>query len=120
MAEILCVDDSQSIRDLMTAILCQQGHNVTTAADGLEAINIARDHAFDLALLDVNMPNMNGLSLLSKLRNLEHFKYTPIVMVTTETSDYRKNKAKNSGATGWLAKPFTEERLLGAVNKLTQ
>ena len=120
MAEILCVDDSQSIRDLMTAILCQHGHNVTTAVDGMEAINIAREHSFDLALLDVNMPNMNGLSLLSKLRNLEHFKYTPIVMVTTETSDYRKTKARNSGATGWLAKPFTEERLMGAVNKLTR
>ncbi|MDX1811353.1 MAG: response regulator, partial [Gammaproteobacteria bacterium] len=107
MARILCVDDSQSIRDLMVGILNKENHSVTTASDGVEAINIARDNEFDLALLDVNMPNMNGLSLLSKLRNLEHFKFTPIVMVTTETSEYRKNKARNTGATGWLAKPFT-------------
>ncbi len=119
MARILCVDDAKSMRDLMCGILTQENHEVTTACDGVEAIRIARNNSFDLALLDVNMPNMNGLSLLSKLRNLEHFKYTPIVMVTTETSNYRKNKAKSHGATGWLAKPFTAERLLAAVNKLT-
>lgn len=118
MARILSVDDSKSMRDLISAVLTKENHEVTTASDGVEAIKIAREQSFDLALLDVNMPNMNGLSLLSKLRGLEHFKYTPIVMVTTETSDYRKNKARNTGATGWLAKPFTAERLLGAVNKL--
>jgi len=103
----------------MTAILTNHQHTVTTACDGMEAMQVARDNEFDIALLDVNMPNMNGLSLLSKLRKLDHFKFTPIVMVTTETSDYRKTKAKNSGATGWLAKPFTEERLIAAITKLT-
>ena len=72
----------------------------------------------DLALVDVNMPNMNGLSLVTKLRKLEGYQYTPIVMVTTETDEYRKKKARSVGATGWLAKPFTAERLVGAVNKL--
>lgn len=119
MARILSVDDSQTIRDLISAVLSSENHEVTTACDGMEAMQIAREKSFDLALLDVNMPNMNGLSLLAKLRNLEHFKYTPIIMVTTETSDYRKNKAKTNGATGWLAKPFTAERLISAVNKLT-
>lgn len=119
MARILSVDDSKAIRDLVATILINENHVVTSACDGMEAIKIARDEAFDLALLDVNMPNMNGLSLLNKLRNLDHFKFTPIVMVTTETSDYRKTKAKTYGATGWLAKPITAERLINAVNKLT-
>jgi len=118
MARILSVDDSRVIRDLVHAVLSQHDHEVITAADGLEAMEIARNDQFDLALVDVNMPNMNGLSLVSKLRRLDDYKYIPIIMVTTETSDYRKKKARSVGATGWLAKPFTAERLLGAVNKL--
>ena len=119
MAKILTVDDSKAIRDLMVHILTEAGHEVTTAVDGVDALAIARQNSFDLALLDVNMPNMSGLSLVSKLRRLDEYQYTPMIMVTTETSDYKKNKAKSSGATGWLTKPFTAERLLAAVGKVT-
>ncbi|HFD31986.1 MAG TPA: response regulator [Gammaproteobacteria bacterium] len=119
MARILTVDDSKAMRDLMIHILGEAGHEVTTAEDGVQALAIARENTFDLALIDVNMPNMNGLSLVSKLRRLDDYQYIPLIMVTTETSDYRKNKAKTMGATGWLTKPFTAERLLGAVNKVT-
>lgn len=119
MAKILAVDDSKAMRDLMTHILTNENHEVTTACDGVDAMMVARGNSFDVALLDVNMPNMNGLSLVSKLRRLEGFEYIPIIMVTTETSEYRKSKAKNVGATGWLTKPFTAERLISAVNKVT-
>ena len=119
MARILSVDDSKAIRELITHILTQHNHEVITASDGLEAMKIVREiGAVDVALIDVNMPNMNGVSLVSKLRRLEDYKYTPIIMVTTETDEYRKNKAKSVGATGWLSKPFTEERLLAAVEKV--
>jgi len=119
MARILSVDDSKSIRDLITHILTQQNHEVITASDGLEAMKIAREiDAVDIALIDVNMPNMNGVSLVSKLRRLDDYKYIPIIMVTTETDEYRKQKAKTVGATGWLTKPFTEERLLNVVDKV--
>lgn len=118
MAKILTVDDSQAIRDLVSQILINEKHEVISACDGVEALALARTTAVDLALVDVNMPNMNGLSLVSKLRKLEHYKFTPILMVTTETDEYRKKKARSVGATGWLAKPFTAERLIGAVNKL--
>ena len=118
MARILSVDDSKSIRDLITHILAQHNHEVITAADGLEAMRVARENdAVDLALIDVNMPNMSGVSLVSKLRRLDEYKYIPIIMVTTETDGYKKQKAKSVGATGWLSKPFTEERLLAAVEK---
>ena len=119
MAKILTVDDSKAIRDLMVHILTQAGHEVITAEDGVDALAIARENTFDLALIDVNMPNMGGLSLVSKLRRMEDYQYIPMLMVTTETSDYKKTKAKTMGATGWLTKPFTAERLIAAVNKVS-
>lgn len=119
MARILAVDDSRVIRDMVSAILIAEGHEVITADDGVDAMEKARGQDFDLVLSDINMPNMNGISLISKLRRLEGFEFVPIIMVTTEDSDYRKNKAKTFGATGWLVKPFTPERLINAVNKLT-
>lgn len=118
MAEILSVDDSRVIRDLMKSILEAEGHTVSVAADGVEALKMAREKAFDIVLSDVNMPNMNGISLLGKLRRVEGYEYVPIVMVTTENDEYKKNKAKNIGATGWLVKPFTPDRVIAAVNKL--
>ncbi|HFE39278.1 MAG TPA: response regulator [Gammaproteobacteria bacterium] len=118
MAKILAVDDSKSIRDLVSHILSTENHEVISACDGVEALALARQTPVDIALIDVNMPNMNGLSLVSKLRKLESYKFIPIVMVTTETDEYRKKKARNVGASGWLAKPFTAERLVAAVNKL--
>ena len=118
MANILSVDDSRVIRDLMKSILEVEGHNVTVAEDGAEALKIARETAFDLVLSDINMPVMNGISLVSKLRRVEGYEFVPIIMVTTENDDYKKNKAKSFGATGWLVKPFTQERILAAVNKV--
>lgn len=118
MAKILAVDDSKSIRDLVAHILTTENHEVISACDGVEALALAREMSVDLALVDVNMPNMNGLSLVSKLRQLDDYKFIPILMVTTETDEYRKKKARSIGATGWLAKPFTADRLIGAVNKV--
>lgn len=119
MARILAVDDSKAIRDMISTILIDDGHDVVTAVDGVDALEKARNEVFELVLSDVNMPNMSGISLISKLRRLSGYEYVPIVMVTTENADYRKNKAKSLGATGWLVKPFTPERLLNAVAKLT-
>ncbi|MDH4275036.1 MAG: response regulator [Gammaproteobacteria bacterium] len=118
MATILSVDDSRVMRDMIKSVLESKGHQVLTANDGLEAMTVARQNKVDLVLADINMPNMNGISLLSKLRNLDGYQYVPIVMVTTEEAEYKKAKAKNMGATGWLQKPFTPERLLAAVKKL--
>jgi len=118
MAKILSVDDSKSIRDVIQHILSSEKHDVISAADGQQALEIARSTPVDIALVDINMPNMNGISLVSKLRRLESYQYIPIIMVTTETDEYRKKKAKSVGATGWLAKPITAERLISVVNKL--
>lgn len=118
MARILAVDDSMVIRNLVKEILTADGHEVLSANDGVAAIAIAKQERVDLVLSDVNMPNMNGIHLVTRLRMLEDYKFTPIIMVTTEGGDYKKEKARTFGATGWLQKPFTPERLLAAVNKV--
>ena len=118
MAKILVVDDSKSMRDLLTHILVANNHEVIVASDGKEAHELAQTMAFNIALIDYNMPNMNGIKLIGKLREMDAYKFTPLVMVTTETDEYRKKKARAAGATGWLSKPFTDERIMAAVNKL--
>lgn len=118
MALILTVDDSKVIRDLVEAVLLEHGHEVVTANDGIEGLAAARNDVFDLILSDINMPNMTGISMVSKIRRLPGYEYVPIIMLTTESSDFKKNKAKTMGATGWLQKPFDPERLMKAVNKL--
>lgn len=118
MAKILSIDDSVSIRELVAAVLSQAGHEVITAHDGQAALDIARENRFDLVLSDINMPGMSGISLISKLRRLQGFEHIPMIMLTTESDAYKKKKAKSMGATGWLQKPFTPERLIDTVKKL--
>ena len=118
MADILVVDDSKVIRDMMQAILEENGHAVTVAEDGPEALEMAEKMPFSIIFSDINMPKMSGITLIGKIKETEQNKYTPIVMVTTENADYRKQKARVSGAAGWLTKPVTEERVLAAVKKL--
>ena len=118
MAKILTVDDSKVIRDLVKSVLVENGYEVTTANDGVEGLAATRQEQFDMILSDINMPNMTGISMVSKIRRLPGYEYTPIVMLTTESSDFKKEKSKKMGATGWLQKPFNPERLMKAVKKL--
>lgn len=118
MAIILTVDDSKVIRDLVEAVLVENGHEVVTASDGVEGLDATRKQQFDMILSDINMPNMTGISMVSKVRRLPDYEYIPIIMLTTESSNFKKDKAKRMGATGWLQKPFDPDRLMKAVNKL--
>ena len=108
MANILAVDDSKAIRDMMRVILEKNGHTVQTA----------KANSFDLIFSDINMPKMSGIALITKLRELPNYEHTPMLMVTTENAEYRKAKAKISGATGWLEKPVSEDRILKAITKV--
>lgn len=120
MAKILAVDDARTMRELVRSILEGEGHEVAVAEDGVQAIEYARENAVDLVLTDINMPNMNGISLVTKLRLLANYENTPIIMLTTESSDYKKTKARNMGADAWLQKPFDPPRLLKAVNTMLE
>ena len=118
MANVLAVDDSKVMRDMMKVVLEKHGHIVETAEDGLEALKMAKQKKFDIVFSDINMPKMSGISLVGKLRELPGFEHIPILMVTTENADYRKKKAKVSGATGWLEKPISEARIIKALEKV--
>ena len=112
MATILAVDDSNSMRQMVSFTLKQAGHEVIEAADGVEALSAVKGKSINLVLSDVNMPNMDGLTLVKELRQLPDFKYTPILMLTTEAGANKKQEGKAAGATGWLVKPFNPEQLL--------
>lgn len=117
MARILAVDDSEAIRMMMHTILSAAGHEVVVQEDGRKALDYARDNTVDLVITDLNMPEMGGMSLIASLRRMGSYAHVPILIMTTETADYKKQKAKSAGATGWIAKPVSEERLLLAVKK---
>jgi len=118
MAKILAVDDSASMRQMVSFTLKGAGFDVTEASDGQEALNTAKSGKFDLVISDVNMPNMDGLTLVGELRKLGDFKFTPILLLTTESSAEKKKEGKAAGATGWIVKPFNPDQLLKTVNKV--
>ncbi len=118
MASILIVDDSASMRQMVSFTLKGAGYEVVEATDGMVALEIAKTRAFGLILTDVNMPNMDGISLIRELRNLSDYKFTPILMLTTESGVDRKQEGKVAGATGWIVKPFDPERLLDTIQKV--
>jgi two-component system chemotaxis response regulator CheY len=118
MAKILIVDDSASMRNMVATTLKTRGHSITEASDGQQAVNHAKQTSFDVVVSDVNMPVMNGIELIKNLRTLPNYKYTPILLLTTESGDDRKNEGKQAGATGWLVKPFNPEKLLATIDRV--
>jgi len=120
MTKILVVDDSNSIRDMVSFTLKSAGFETTEAKDGLEGLNKAKAGRFDLVISDINMPNMDGITLCTELRKLPSFKFTPILMLTTESSTEMKMRGKTAGATGWLVKPFNPEKLLATIKRVVR
>lgn len=118
MARILAVDDSASMRQMVSFTLKGAGHDVVEAADGQQALDKAKGTQVDLVLSDVNMPVMDGLTLVKELRALPNYKFTPILMLTTESTGDKKMEGKKAGATGWLVKPFNPDQLLATIKKV--
>ncbi|MBL4852409.1 MAG: response regulator [Gammaproteobacteria bacterium] len=118
MASILAVDDSASMRQMVTFTLKGAGYDVTEAKDGQEALTKAKSARFSLVITDINMPNMDGITLTKELRSLSAYKFTPILTLTTESSAEKKQAGKAAGATGWIVKPFNPDQLLATVKKV--
>ena len=118
MQSILAVDDSASMRQMVSFTLKGAGYHVIEAADGQEAYEKAMTQSVDLVLTDQNMPRMDGLQLIKLLRELPAYQKTPILMLTTESSDEMKAKGRAAGANGWLVKPFDPQRLIEVVKKV--
>ncbi len=115
---ILAVDDSASMRQMVTFTLKGAGYDVEEAADGQQALDKAKGGKFDLVLSDVNMPVMDGITLIKELRTLSNYKFTPILMLTTESTGDKKSEGKTAGATGWIVKPFNPDQLLTTIKKV--
>lgn len=115
---ILAVDDSASMRQMVVFTLRQAGFEVAEAEDGKVALGLAQKEKFRLVLCDVNMPNMDGLSLVRALRGLPDYRFTPMLMLTTESTPEKKAEGKAAGATGWMVKPFNPELLVATVQKV--
>jgi len=118
MHSILAVDDSASMRQMVSFTLKSAGYNVVEAVDGQDAWEKAGGRSFDLVLTDQNMPRMDGISLTKKLRESPQFKSTPILILTTESSDQMKMAGRAAGATGWLVKPFDPNKLIEVIKKV--
>lgn len=115
---ILAVDDSRSILQMVSFTLKGAGYQVTEAADGQAAFELASSGNFNLIITDLNMPRLDGISLTQKLRASPKYKFTPILMLTTEAGDAFKTRGKAAGATGWLVKPFDPQKLIGVAKKV--
>lgn len=118
MPTILAVDDSASMRQMVSFTLKGAGFGVIEAVDGVDALAKAKSNKVDLVLTDVNMPRMDGISLIKELRALPNFKFTPILMLTTESGADKKGEGKSAGATGWIVKPFNPDQLLATIKKV--
>jgi len=115
--KILAVDDSKTMRDMVSFTLKGAGYDVVEAEDGLLALDaISAD--VDLVITDINMPNMGGIELVKALRGNPDHSSTPILVLTTESDDSKKNEGRSAGATGWIIKPFEPEKLLKVVQKV--
>ncbi|MCE2989099.1 MAG: response regulator [Burkholderiales bacterium] len=118
MQSILAVDDSKSIRQMVAFTLKCAGYDVIEAEDGADALQKAKGRTVNLVLTDQNMPNLDGISLVKNLRSMPSYATTPILILTTESSDEMKSKGREAGATGWLVKPFDPNRLVEIVKKV--
>ena len=115
---ILAVDDSASMRQMVRYTLEGAGYEVVQAADGVEALDLAKTRGVDLVLTDVNMPRMDGITLVKELRGLDSYKFTPMLVLTTEAGPETKQRGKQAGATGWIVKPFNPDQLLATIARV--
>ncbi len=115
---IITIDDSMSIREIVKLSLAPHGYKVLTAEDGVRGLELCGANKVDLVLTDLNMPRMDGISLIARLRALPAYRFTPIVMLTTESQTAKKMAGKQAGATGWIVKPFDSPKLLQIVQRL--
>lgn len=115
---ILIVDDSASIRQVVGIALKGAGYDVIEACDGKDALTKLDGTKIHLIISDVNMPNMDGISFVKEVKNNARYKFTPVIMLTTESQDDMKKQGQAAGAKAWVVKPFKPDQMLTAVSKL--
>ncbi|HYE70254.1 MAG TPA: response regulator [Aquabacterium sp.] len=115
---IMIVDDSASLRQVVGIALRGAGYDVLEASDGKDALGKLKGQKVHLMISDVNMPNMDGISFVKAVKQIPAYKFTPVVMLTTESQDAKKKEGQEAGAKAWVLKPFKPEQMIGVVQKL--
>lgn len=116
---VLAVDDSRTMRDMITLALKSEGFDVELAEDGEHGLEVLEGIAPDVIITDINMPRLDGFGFIDAVRAREDTRATPILVLTTESSDDLKSKARAAGATGWIVKPFAQDKLVRALRMVT-
>jgi two-component system, chemotaxis family, chemotaxis protein CheY len=115
---VMVVDDSSSMRQLIRFSLTNAGYTLLEAADGHDALQVLKDIRVNMVITDLNMPVLDGIGLIKELRALDSYRFTPIIMLTTESQMGVVQEGKAAGATGWIVKPFDPEHLVNVVKKV--
>jgi two-component system chemotaxis response regulator CheY len=115
---IITVDDSSTMRRMVSFTLKSAGYDVLEAGDGADALKLLKTRPVDMVISDINMPNMDGITLTKQLRGIPHYTRTPIILLTTESDPTKKTEGRSAGATGWIVKPFSQKQLLAVVSKV--
>lgn len=115
---VLVVDDSSSVRQVVGIALKSAGYEVIEARDGQDALSKLTGQKVHLIISDVNMPNMDGITFVKEVKKLANYKFTPIIMLTTESQESKKAEGQAAGAKAWVVKPFQPAQMLAAVSKL--
>lgn len=120
MKRIMAVDDSNTMLKIISSTLRYEGFDVVTANSAEKALSILADeNKFNVIITDINMAEMDGIALTSEIRSIGKYKYTPIIIVSTESSGDKREAGKKAGATGWIVKPFVPDQLVSVVRKVS-
>jgi two-component system chemotaxis response regulator CheY len=118
MKTIMTVDDSASVRMMVNFTLSELGFEIVEAANGKDALRKMETQQVHMLITDVNMPELDGISLVRKIRENPSYRFIPIIILTTESQEEKKKEGKQAGATGWIVKPFKPEQLIAVVRKV--
>lgn len=117
--KILIVDDSESIREIISMGLTNQGYEVIKGINGLDGMkNLLLGGKVDLVITDLNMPVMDGITFLKEIRKQNEYRFTPVIVLTTESQESKKQEARTAGATAWIVKPFNNDKLINVIKKV--
>lgn len=116
---VLTIDDSRTMRDMLRLALAEAGFEIVQAVDGIDGLEALQRCTPDVIVTDINMPRMDGFGLIKAVRSDDKWRGVPILVLTTESDDAKKQLARQSGATGWIVKPFNPVKLVAAINRVT-
>jgi two-component system chemotaxis response regulator CheY len=115
---VLTVDDSRTMRDMLMLALAGAGFDVVQAVDGLHGLEVLAESAPQVIITDINMPRMDGFGFIEGVRRDARYRGVPILVLTTESDPAKKDRARKAGATGWIVKPFSSDKLIDAIRRV--